>query len=156
MNYSKQELVKKITAHRKKEGIEGKALSAMKQGVLLGLAKRYNLVGKDSTVGAVKKGAKSPAKKGAKSPAKKCEAGKVMNPATGRCVSRSGKIGMALAGKKGGAKKGGNKKSSTKKVGAALCPGKITRSGSQLKLREKESTSKKCVYTRSKSPTKKQ
>lgn len=94
------------------------------------------------------KKAKSPAKK-AKSPAKKetkkCKAGEIMNPASGRCVSKKGKIGQSLAGKKSPAKKSPTKKSPSKK---AMCPGTITRGDSVLTLRTKESTSTKCVYTR--------
>ena len=81
------------------------------------------------------KKAKSPSKK-AKSPSKKtCKASEIRNPATGRCVSKKGKIGQSLSSKKSPSKK-------------SLCPGKITRGGSVLTLRDKESTSSKCVYTR--------
>jgi len=96
------------------------------------------------------KKAKSPSKK-AKSPSKKtCKASEIRNPATGRCVSKKGKIGQSLSSKKSPSKKSPSKKSPSKKSPSkkSLCPGKITRGGSVLTLRDKESTSSKCVYTR--------
>jgi hypothetical protein len=52
---------------------------------------------------------------------KTCPSGKIMNPKTGRCVSKTGKIGMGLLGK---APKSGTRKSPTGKTKG--CPsGKI-------------------------------
>ena len=152
-NYTKAELAKMVSDYRKKKGVEGKALSGMKQGVLLGLAKRYKLVAKTATVGASgAKKAKSPAKKG-KSPAKKAKspAKKGKSPAK-KAKSPAKKAKSPAKKAKSPAKKA---KSPAKKTGAKLCPGKVTRGKSVLTRRDKESTASKCVYTRKASPSKK-